>query len=305
MSGTSTESLHVDWWDDTDSAGTIDQAFNGELIRAAYFGCLAFTADDLLYASRVAYEPIKSRWLKDVHFCTDAEREIRRLLFEPEARNDFAVAVANLSEVKPYFQEADDKRRSELLQLVEEIENTANGLVASFTDGEWFDGRELHEKVVCAARQLRAVTIQLKRERNSLAIVTQNALYFIRQIDEIASSIIRDVDVPSVAVVADAGCGKTHMSIALIENGSWAPQAAKKMRTELETLKDITLSGGRIIDGGTGDIAVKNASITLNKAKESVLIPYMKKCSEWDKPENVFIEYVNSNEQIINIDWEN
>ena len=44
---------------------------------------------------------------------------------------------------------------------------------------------------------------------------------------------------------------------------------------------------------------------TLNKAKESVLIPYMKKCSEWDKPENVFIEYFNSNEQIINIDWEN
>ena len=220
LSGTSTESLHVDWWDDTDIVGKIDQAFNGELIRAAYFGCLAFTADDLLYASRVAYEPIKSRWLKDVHFCTDAEREIRRLLFEPEARNDFAVAVANLSEVKPYFQEADDKRRSELLQLVEEIENTANGLVASFTDGEWFDGRELHEKVVCAARQLRAVTIQLKRERNSLAIVTQNALYFIRQIDEIARGIIRDVDVPSVAVVADAGCGKTHMSIALVENGS-------------------------------------------------------------------------------------
>ncbi len=43
----------------------------------------------------------------------------------------------------------------------------------------------------------------------------------------------------------------------------------------------------------------------LSKAKETVLIPYMKKCSEWDKPENVFIEYFNTNEQIINIDWEN
>ena len=43
----------------------------------------------------------------------------------------------------------------------------------------------------------------------------------------------------------------------------------------------------------------------LRKAKETVLIPYMKKCSEWDKPENVLIEYFNSKEQIINIDWEN
>lgn len=43
----------------------------------------------------------------------------------------------------------------------------------------------------------------------------------------------------------------------------------------------------------------------LSRANETVLIPYMKKCNEWDKPENVFIEYFNSKEQIINIDWEN
>lgn len=43
----------------------------------------------------------------------------------------------------------------------------------------------------------------------------------------------------------------------------------------------------------------------LSRANETVLIPYMKKCSEWDKPENVFIEYFNSKEQIINVDWEN
>lgn len=220
LSDKSTELLRVECWSDDDIVGKIDQAHNGTLIRETYFGRLAFTPDDLLYASRVAYEPIKSRWLKDVHFCTDAEREIRRLLFEPESRSDFAVAVANLSEVKPYFRETDGQERSKLLQLIEEFENTANGLVKSFTDGEWFDGRELHEKVVCVTRQLRVVTIQLKRERNPLALVTQNALHFIRKIDEIASGIIKDVNVPSVAVVADAGCGKTHMSIALVENGS-------------------------------------------------------------------------------------
>lgn len=41
----------------------------------------------------------------------------------------------------------------------------------------------------------------------------------------------------------------------------------------------------------------------LRKAKETVLVPFMKKSIEWDKPENVLIEYFNSKEQIVNIDW--
>ena len=40
-------------------------------------------------------------------------------------------------------------------------------------------------------------------------------------------------------------------------------------------------------------------------SKETVLIPYMKKCAQWDKPEQVFLEYLNANRQIIDIDWEN
>ena len=38
---------------------------------------------------------------------------------------------------------------------------------------------------------------------------------------------------------------------------------------------------------------------------ETVFVPYMKKASEWDKPNQVFLEYLNSNRQIIDIDWEN
>jgi len=40
-------------------------------------------------------------------------------------------------------------------------------------------------------------------------------------------------------------------------------------------------------------------------SKETVLIPYMKKCAQWDKPEQVFLEYLNANRQTIDIDWEN
>ena len=40
-------------------------------------------------------------------------------------------------------------------------------------------------------------------------------------------------------------------------------------------------------------------------SKETVLIPYMKRAAEWDKPSQVFLEYLNANRQIIDIDWEN
>lgn len=40
-------------------------------------------------------------------------------------------------------------------------------------------------------------------------------------------------------------------------------------------------------------------------SSETVLIPYLKNCKEWDKPSQVFLEYLNANRQVIDIDWEN
>ena len=40
-------------------------------------------------------------------------------------------------------------------------------------------------------------------------------------------------------------------------------------------------------------------------SEETVLVPYMKKSSEWDKPSRIFLEYLNAKRQIMDIDWEN
>lgn len=42
----------------------------------------------------------------------------------------------------------------------------------------------------------------------------------------------------------------------------------------------------------------------ISASDETVLAPYMKKANEWDKPQQVFLEYLNANRQIIDIDWE-
>ena len=42
----------------------------------------------------------------------------------------------------------------------------------------------------------------------------------------------------------------------------------------------------------------------LTASDETVLAPYMKKSTEWDKPSQVFLEYLNANRQTIDIDWE-
>lgn len=53
-------------------------------------------------------------------------------------------------------------------------------------------------------------------------------------------------------------------SVALIENGSWAPQAGKLMRAELEQMKDITIVGETVslksaMQPGTADVLVRMA----------------------------------------------
>lgn len=42
----------------------------------------------------------------------------------------------------------------------------------------------------------------------------------------------------------------------------------------------------------------------ISASDETVLAPYMKKANEWDKPQQVLLEYLNANRQIIDIDWE-
>lgn len=44
---------------------------------------------------------------------------------------------------------------------------------------------------------------------------------------------------------------------------------------------------------------------TIYADKETVFAPYMKKSAEWDKPSQIFLEYLNSKRQVIDIDWEN
>lgn len=44
---------------------------------------------------------------------------------------------------------------------------------------------------------------------------------------------------------------------------------------------------------------------SLKASSETVLIPYMKTATEWDKPSQVFLEYLNAKQQVIDIDWEN
>ena len=42
---------------------------------------------------------------------------------------------------------------------------------------------------------------------------------------------------------------------------------------------------------------------TLVKSKETVLIPYMKNYSEYDDVKNIFLEYLSSKDQVINVNW--
>lgn len=43
---------------------------------------------------------------------------------------------------------------------------------------------------------------------------------------------------------------------------------------------------------------------TIGASDETVFAPYMKKCSEWDKPSQIMLEYLYAKQQVIDINWE-
>ena len=43
---------------------------------------------------------------------------------------------------------------------------------------------------------------------------------------------------------------------------------------------------------------------TIYGDKETVFVPYMKKATDYDSPNQIFLEYLNAKRQIIDIDWD-
>ena len=207
------------------NAEDIDSFLEGPALelRHAYFGELALTDEALEKQHGLSVAPIKERWIKEIHQQVRVEKQLRQYLGEPSAWEEFKDAGASLLEVyetikkdvnEPvYCDWSEDLDRfllfcSECLSFAEYFTNTLSAEDVEPINGMLGQVRSLDSRI-------RTVLHQIRNRNLPLAIEITNSLAYIKDIRNLLENASKFLSNPFVAVLADAGGGKTHMAAEL------------------------------------------------------------------------------------------
>jgi hypothetical protein len=198
-----------------------------ELLRSSYFGELILTPDvlDRLHAAAVA--PIRARWLPEVHQPISAERQIRRALGEEDAWSHLADMAATLhasaaAVLSAASGEGDLKPSVERFALQANTTAAAlSGIRPALGTSDWDSLRASLGTRTPVSREWSLLVRQLRARRSSLALQATNTLADLQAAAKGLSALSQELNWALVAVVADAGYGKTQLSAQLTaSNGS-------------------------------------------------------------------------------------
>ena len=211
--------LHL--WNEND----VDSYLQGPALelRNAYFGELALTEDVLKDRHCLSVAPIRERWIKEVHHQVRVEKQLRQYLGKPSALGEFKETDARLSEAyetikrevgEPVYSDWSEDLKSflvfcsECLKFAEHFTNTLSADDIESINGMLDQVKSLDLKIHTVLRQI--------RNRNlPLAIEITNSLAYIKDIPNLLEEALEYLSCSFVAVLADAGGGKTHMAAEL------------------------------------------------------------------------------------------
>lgn len=211
----------------------IDTYLNGPglMLRSTYFGDLVMTPEEPYQQHREAIQPIKERWLEPVHQSVEAERIIRRMLGEAGSWKQMIIVGQNLKN-------AADVISKSLDALPPQLEKTIPPFVAvlsAFADTLLHfheilsDGdidviqQKLHERKSLIDANVAAAPRRLRAWNLPIALDATNALDDMRIAQGLLDEAEEFLDVGLVAVLADAGGGKTQMAAQLTAHQNGRP----------------------------------------------------------------------------------
>lgn len=206
------------------TADEIEEHLSGpaEILRSTYFGELVLTTDFLNEKHKESTAPIKQRWRPEVHQIVDAERSLRRVLGEEEA-------WSKLTEVASRLQDGAAAVRDELSGLPADLGEEAEKLVETavsiatdltqthnaLTSGDY---ELVRQELASRSGPNAAWRVLLRKLRSGRYPVVLKATNMLADIDEahaLLSDLLDSLSGRLIAVVADAGCGKTQLAAQL------------------------------------------------------------------------------------------
>lgn len=229
----------------------IDNLLCGQatVLRNTYFGELVLTPDVLRERHEQAVAPIRARWQPDVHHVGEAERELRRMLGESESwdvlrtlSSDLratALAVETSPPVPPLLAQyvtdvvATSRQSADTLDRV--AEGIRSGDLDLLRDELTTHPRVLPVDVATAPRRLRSGNHRAGLHATNAVAGCHDAVRVLGDIEAGFSSRM-------VAVLAPAGCGKTHLAAQLTSGTTTRPHGVLLHGRELHathTLDDL------------------------------------------------------------------
>ena len=210
--------LHL--WNQND----LDELLSGPALdlRNSYFGELALTDEMLLEQHEKSIAPVKSRWLHQVHQRMDAEVLIRKVLGEKEAWETFRDIAGSLDKVSEniisridepeYTKWRDDLESFYLycLRLIRCCQIFNEDICGDDIEDVMAVLKEIDSR---SSLELRKSLMQLRSANLSLALIITNALAYIKDLRNLFRSAVELLSQQFIAVLADAGGGKTHLAI--------------------------------------------------------------------------------------------
>lgn len=190
-----------------------------ETLRKTYFGELILSSETLKEQHERSIAPIKDRWLTPVHQITKAEIGVRRALATPAAYKELESIRQSLSQCRTNILKFESTLASEeellkdFINASDEYLDILNNLEAMLLEG---DIESLHEWLASPALKISEDTKRfvrvLRKLKLPIALDAANALDDMFLAKRLFNSLDEKLKVTLIAVLADAGGGKTQLS---------------------------------------------------------------------------------------------
>lgn len=193
---------------------------SADIFRATYFGECILTTQDLKEMHERAIKPVRRRWRPEVHHQTDTEHAIRRMLGERRAWTDVIETEAKLLGLIDQLQSQLPVVPGSLGTKVEDTISRAREhadylaqLCAAIAQGDLDLLLALCGSVPASfTSEFRSLPRRLRAVRLPAALTTVNVLALCDDARRWPNTVLEHLGNRIVAVVADAGCGKTQLT---------------------------------------------------------------------------------------------
>jgi len=214
-------SLTLDLWSEEE----LDTYLSGEglILRSTYFGELVVTPAQLEQQHRESIQPIRERWLAPVHQSVDAERTIRRMIGEPGSWGQMIAIGERLMRAVNVISDSEAARLPELEKTITQFVTACSAFADTLLyfhrildEGDLdIIQQKLDERKTIINAQVCATLRQLRAWNLPIALDATNAFDDMRIAQELLDEVEESLGVRLVAVLADAGGGKTQMAAQL------------------------------------------------------------------------------------------